>query len=93
MQLSGWVLFSVCLVLVNALTGILHGRFAFAAWSKRSTCDCGCKGRCTFDSVWAVLCHIMQILLAGEWPSKRHDGASFQSSGLPGYRRKGNGGQ
>ena len=79
---------SLYLVLVNVKTGIFHERFVFAAWSKRSTCDCGCKGRCTFDSVWAILCYSMQIELAGEWPSKRHDNTSFQSSGLPGDGRR-----
>ena len=71
---------SLYLVLFNILTGVHQIRFWIAAWSKRMMCDCGCKGRCTFASVWEVIIWPFNALQAGRFPSVRSDGTPFDSS-------------
>ena len=75
---------SLYLVLFNILTGVHQMRFWIAAWSKRMMCDCGCKGRCTFASVWEVIIWSFNALQAGRYPSVRSDGSKFDSSKRPG---------
>ena len=46
---------SLYVVLFNIISGIHHARFWVSAFSKRACCDCGCKGRCTWECVWHTL--------------------------------------
>jgi hypothetical protein len=71
---------AVYLVLFNVITGIFHQRFRFCCWSKRIACNCGCKGKHTFEDVYKVLVWAMQQWRLGIKPSKRHDGILFQDS-------------
>jgi hypothetical protein len=72
---------SLYLVLFNVVTGTSnHKRHRFAAWSKRLTCNCGCKGRCTFEGVWGVMKWVADIMRIGFHPTHRHDGIPFKYS-------------
>ena len=46
---------SLYLMLWNILSGTSHKRFWFTVFTKRTTCDCGCRGRHTFEVVWEVM--------------------------------------
>ena len=71
---------SLYLVLVNVLSGVFHSRFWMCAWGKRLACNCGCKGKCTYDAVWRVLRWSMQCYLSGVYPSVRDDGVPFSEA-------------
>ena len=43
---------SLYMSLWNVISGEYHRRYWAGAWSKRTSCQCGCQGRCTFASVW-----------------------------------------
>eukprot|EP00959_Pyramimonas_sp_CCMP1952_P210295 4400873-Pyramimonas_sp.AAC.1 len=43
-------------------------------------CNCGCKGRCTHDSIWRVVSWSFQVWLSGRYPAIRHDGIPFSES-------------
>ena len=42
-------------LLVNVVSGVHKRRFWICAFSKDMLCACGCKGRCTFDSIWQIV--------------------------------------
>ena len=66
---------SLYCVLYNSTTGLKSkNRSRFAAWSKRSTCNCGCKGKCTFEEIWKIMKWNADVMLVGELPTTRHDG-------------------
>lgn len=54
-------------------------RILFTCVSKSFLCGCGCKGRCTIDAILQVFSWSMQVLLSGQFPSHRHDGAPIDS--------------
>ena len=51
-------------------------RLAFVLQKSR-LCNCGCRGYCTFQDVFAVMSWSFQCLSTGLAPSVRHDGAPF----------------
>ena len=40
-------------------------------------CQCGCKGRCTYNVIMSWLRWSFGVVAAGAWPRTRHDGAPF----------------
>ena len=62
-------------------------RYPFALVEQQFMCQCGCKGRCTIDSIFGILLWCMICLLAGRMPTKRHDGTEWLPSDKS--RRKG----
>ena len=79
---------SLHLLLFNVLSGIFHCRFWIACYSKRQACQCGCKGLCTIESLWAVLAWVQSVWSSGFWPFYRHDGIPFSESKLPGDKAR-----
>ena len=77
---------SLYLLTYSAVSGNTHKRHRFCGWAKRMTCDCGCRGRHTFEVVWAVLAWAFQVMLSGFHPTVRHDGVPFAESGFKGDR-------
>lgn len=47
---------------------------------RRMVCDCGCKGRHTFDVVLRVLAWVLIALITRMYPSKRDDGTEWEDS-------------
>jgi hypothetical protein len=76
---------SVQLMLFNVLSNeSCQKRIWFTAFSKDVQCNCGCKGRHTYDVVWSVMKWCLDVLASGTRPSHRHDGAPLKSSKFPG---------
>ena len=48
-------------------------RYLFAVIRKRTLCTCGCKGWCTYHSLFSVLTWSLRALAVGRWPDQRHD--------------------
>ena len=70
---------------VSAKTGLpRRQRHWICAVAKRMMCDCGCKGRHTMESIWAVLSWIYQVWMSGRHPAVRSDGIRFSDSRRPG---------
>ena len=46
---------SLGLIMFSVMTGKVRRRFLICGFSKRSQCRCGCKGQCTFQTVWDVI--------------------------------------
>jgi hypothetical protein len=69
---------SLMLILFNVMTGKHHRRFWICGLSKRTLCDCGCKGRCTLDIVWDVVAWSFGVLASGKYPTRRHDNTLFK---------------
>ncbi len=63
---------------VALLTG--H-RFLFAALRKRNTCRCGCRGWCSFYTLFEIATWSLESLAAAKWPATRHDGSQFRIAG------------
>ena len=76
------------LMLFNVLSGICRTRFWISAFSKRVCCQCGCKGRCTFDSFWRILVWAMTCWMSGDHPVVRDDGIRFDQSKWRGDKRR-----
>ena len=74
------------LMVYNIVTGTFHDRFLYCAASKRCLCDCGCKGRCTFEAMFKIFKWSMDQLMAGTFALMRHDGTAFNESNLAGDR-------
>ena len=79
---------SLNMLLFNVLSGIFHQRFWIACHSKRQACQCGCKGLCTVESLWAVLSWVQSVWSSGLWPLYRHDGIPFSENKLPGDKAR-----
>ena len=47
---------------------------------KQEFCNCGCKSWCTFRPVFDVLRWSFAAMMAGVWPSHRHDGSAWEAS-------------
>lgn len=59
------------------LTGSLLQRFWIVCVSKRTLCQCGCYGRCTFEVIWSVLRWSFKALLEGRFPRTDHNNKPF----------------
>lgn len=57
-------------------------------FNKKNQCGCGCKGRCTYDSVWNVVAWMYRVLKSGIAPTHRHDGVAFSASKLIGGQKR-----
>lgn len=68
---------SIYLLQFTILTGTCRKRFWISAFSKRSMCQCGCSGRCTFEVVFEVIAWSFRALLAGTYPAVDHRGNPF----------------
>ena len=68
---------SLFVFLFNVLSGIHRQRFWCAAFSKRMQCQCGCKGRHSYDSIYKVLIWPLGCAYTGVYPSFRADNTSF----------------
>ena len=75
---------SLFMLLFNVLSGVIRTRFWICSFSKDMLCQCGCKGRCTIDSILAVLVWSFNVLLCGQYPTVRDDGTPFSASRLIG---------
>ena len=76
------------LIMFSVTTGKVRIRFLICGFSKRSQCRCGCKGQCTFQTVWDVIGWSLRALIARRWPKRRHDNVLFSESALPGDRER-----
>ena len=65
---------SLYLLTYRVLSGVHRQRLWIAAISKRSLCQCGCFGRCTFDAIFDHVSWSCLALVAGKWPSVDHLG-------------------
>ena len=79
---------SVYLLLWNSLSSASRDRNWIVAFSKRHVCECGCQGRCTFDSILKVVVWIFEVLLTGVAPYRRHDLVPFENSKRVGDRKR-----
>ena len=68
---------SLYILLFNILSGSVNCRFMIAAFGKRSLCQCGCLGKCTFEAVFQVIAYSLTSLKQGVMPDRRHDGSAF----------------
>ena len=75
---------SLAILLWNTVTGIFHERHPFVALSKLMMCQCGCKGRCTFEDVFRVMLFVLIAWQVGSYPFFRDDGVAFAQSNRPG---------
>ena len=71
---------SLYMSLWNVISGEYHRRYWAGAWSKRTSCQCGCQGRCTFASVWRFWIWVSTIWKCCLYPSVRDDGVPFSES-------------
>jgi hypothetical protein len=53
-------------------------RILFTAVPKKHCCQCGCKGKHTFDKILEVFTWSMRCCLQGAYPSARHDGQPLE---------------
>ena len=84
-----WTRDSVYLMLFSVLSGKYHKRYWVTSVSKRTVCQCGtCYGRHTFEPIWEVIGWMLQTLLRGTYPFKRHDGVPFSESKYPGDKER-----
>lgn len=56
--------------LVNLLT---NSRHLMVVFRKRLACRCGCKGWCSFDSLFRFVRWTLEALSSGQYPMQRHD--------------------
>lgn len=61
--------------LINLISGSRH---LMVTLRRRMTCRCGCRGWCSYDSIWRYIHWTVQCLASGEFPRKRHDGEDFE---------------
>ena len=71
---------SLFLFLFSILGCVDMTRYWLCCFPKRFMCNCGCKGRCTFDSVLDVIVWQFRVGVRGKAPRKRHDGILFKDS-------------
>jgi hypothetical protein len=55
-------------------------RHLFAIFRKRQLCRCGCRGWCTFHSLFLMIRWCLAALAEGVWPDMRHDGQPWRLS-------------
>jgi hypothetical protein len=83
---------SLFLFLFSILGCVDMTRYWLCCFPKRFMCNCGCKGRCTFDSVLDVIVWQFMVGVRGKAPRKRHDGILFKDSKKAGGQRTGGAG-
>ena len=79
---------SLNVLIFNVLSGTHNKRYFICGWSKRMTCQCGCGGRCTFDSVYKVCSWFMAAWKCGVYPAFRDDNVAFEDSDRVGDRQR-----
>ena len=79
---------SLNVLIFNVLSGRHNKRYFICGWSKRMTCQCGCGGRCTFDSVYKVCSWFMAAWKCGVYPAFRDDNVAFEDSNRVGDRQR-----
>ena len=79
---------SLNLLLFNVLSGIHRVRMWIGAWSKRSACQCGCKGKCTSEAFFSIITWVAMVWSTKLYPSFRHDGVRFSESSRPGDAKR-----
>jgi hypothetical protein len=57
-----------------------QARYWICAFASDLLCKCGCKGKCTFDSIMDVIVWSFRCMYFGCNPMSRHDGAAFSAS-------------
>ena len=65
---------NVFLLTWRLLTGTVRTRYWLCCFSKKEICQCGCFGRHTLDTIFAVAAWSMRTLLAGQYPKVDHEG-------------------
>ena len=68
------------MLISNVISGVCNMRHWVATWSKRMTCQCGCFGRCTFDSVFRCIVWMGTAWMTKTDPTVRGDGTPFSES-------------
>ena len=68
---------SVFTLVLTILSGVHRVYWKLCCLTKRSICDCGCKGRHSFDRLFSVLAWSFRACLAGEHPAVDHDGNAW----------------
>jgi hypothetical protein len=63
--------------LVNLVSSV---RYLTLVLRKKSICQCGCRGWCSYFSVFLYLAWQIAALAEGRRPSKRHDGSDWKPS-------------
>ena len=63
--------------LVNLISGV---RYLTAILRKKSICQCGCRGWCSYFAVFLYLAWQITALAKGIRPNKRHDGSAWKPS-------------
>ena len=79
---------SLNLLLWSCLSSASRKRNWICAFSKKTTCACGCMGRCTYDSVLRVIVWMFRVMVRGKRPALRHDGVPFSESARKGDRQR-----
>ena len=74
---------SLYLLLFTVLSGPYRQRYWICGFNKRVLRQCGCHGRCTFDSIFQVIAWMFRALLAKAYPAVDHNGRPLN----PGSRR------
>ena len=55
-------------------------RVLFSCIEKQFCCNCGCSGRHTLNAMLDVFCWSARCMVAGRFPTSRHDGAAWAKS-------------
>ena len=79
---------SLQLMLYNAISSDDRTRTWFTCFPNKVKCNCGCKGRHTYDVVWEVMGWVLDCMAAGKRPHARHDGVEFSASHLVGDKKR-----
>ena len=69
---------SLYLLAGSVLSGEHRDRWWLSAIAKRRICNCGCKGRHTFERLFEVLVWRYKCLFRGKHPSATHDNKPFE---------------
>ena len=68
----------VYLLTYRLLSGEYRSRIWIFCLSKRDLCQCGCFGRCTFDSLFEAVAWSMKQFLSGTWPTHDREGNALK---------------
>ena len=79
---------SLCLLLFHFISGEHRQRRWLCAFSKRSQCQCGCRGKHTFGPIFDVVGWMLRVCASGFFPEARHDGILFSDSKRPGDAKR-----
>ena len=79
---------SLYMLLFSVISGVNHARNWTACFTKRTTCQCGCFGRCTFASLWRFWSWVATSWMAQVLPTIRDDGVPFDQSNRVGDKNR-----